>query len=95
MLFGSVLKKKARNCENFFDNEEIYPYRIEGLGKKSNLSATDFDIIDKVKVTDEKVPHFREITKKKEGLFVGYFRGVGCCAKLNMQKRWENLTKIM
>ena len=35
---------------------EIYPYRIEGLGKKLNSTATDFDAIDKfVKVTDEAV----------------------------------------
>ena len=29
-----------------FDANEIYPYRIEGLGKNLIPSATDFDIID-------------------------------------------------
>jgi cystathionine beta-synthase len=72
--FGSVLKKYHETKE--FDNKEIYPYRIEGLGKNLIPSATDFDIIDKfMKVTDEESAHTaREITRK-EGLFVGYTSG--------------------
>ncbi|MEO8239667.1 MAG: cysteine synthase family protein [Flavobacterium sp.] len=72
--FGSVLKKYHETRE--FDNKEIYPYRIEGLGKNLIPSATDFDIIDKfIKVTDEESAHTaREITRK-EGLFVGYTSG--------------------
>ncbi|MCD0474789.1 cysteine synthase family protein [Flavobacterium sp. EDS] len=72
--FGSVLKKYHETRE--FDNKEIYPYRIEGLGKNLIPSATDFDIIDKfMKVTDEESAHAaREITRK-EGLFVGYTSG--------------------
>jgi cystathionine beta-synthase len=50
--FGSVLKKYHETRE--FDNDEIYPYRIEGLGKNLIPTATDFDSIDKfTKVTDE------------------------------------------
>ncbi|MBZ4042843.1 PLP-dependent cysteine synthase family protein [Flavobacterium hibisci] len=72
--FGSVLKKYHETRE--FDTKEIYPYRIEGLGKNLIPSATDFDIIDKfMKVTDEESAHTaREITRK-EGLFVGYTSG--------------------
>src|SRR4051812_22573174 len=72
--FGSVLKKYHETKE--FDNDEIYPYRIEGLGKNLIPSATDFDLIDKfIKVTDEESAHSaREITRK-EGLFVGYTSG--------------------
>ncbi len=72
--FGSVLKKYHETKE--FDNDEIYPYRIEGLGKNLIPTATDFDVIDKfIKVTDEESAHAtREITKK-EGLFVGYTSG--------------------
>ncbi|PXY40773.1 cystathionine beta-synthase [Flavobacterium cheongpyeongense] len=72
--FGSVLKKYHETRE--FDNKEIYPYRIEGLGKNLIPSATDFDIIDRfMKVTDEESAHTaREITRK-EGLFVGYTSG--------------------
>ena len=71
---GSVLKKYHETRE--FDKNEIYPYRIEGLGKNLIPSATDFDKIDRfVKVTDEGSAHSaREITSK-EGLFVGYTSG--------------------
>ncbi|MDA9907962.1 cysteine synthase family protein, partial [Flavobacteriaceae bacterium] len=72
--YGSVLKKYHETRE--FDKNEIYPYRIEGLGKNLIPSATDFDKIDRfVKVTDEGSAHAaREITSK-EGLFVGYTSG--------------------
>ena len=72
--YGSVLKKYHETRE--FDKNEIYPYRIEGLGKNLIPSATDFDKIDRfVKVTDEGSAHSaREITSK-EGLFVGYTSG--------------------
>ena len=55
---------------------EIYPYRIEGLGKNLIPSATDFDVIDTfVKVTDEESAHTARSITKKEGLFVGYTSG--------------------
>jgi len=72
--FGSVLKKYHETKE--FDNEEIYPYRIEGLGKNLIPSATDFDLIDKfLKVTDEESAHVTREIAKREGLFVGYTSG--------------------
>ena len=72
--FGSVLKKYHETRE--FDNDEIYPYRIEGLGKNLIPSATDFDLIDKfMKVTDEESAHSAREIVKKEGLFVGYTSG--------------------
>ena len=42
--YGSVLQKYHETKE--FDAAEIYPYRIEGLGKNLIPSATDFDMID-------------------------------------------------
>ena len=72
--FGSVLKKYHETKE--FDNSEIYPYRIEGLGKNLIPTATDFDIIDKfIKVSDEDSAHTAREIAKKEGLFVGYTSG--------------------
>ncbi|MBF6609398.1 MAG: cysteine synthase family protein [Flavobacterium sp.] len=72
--FGSVLKKYHETKE--FDNNEIYPYRIEGLGKNLIPSATDFDLIDKfIKVTDEESAHATRAIAKSEGLFVGYTSG--------------------
>jgi cystathionine beta-synthase len=72
--FGSVLQKYHETRE--FDENEIYPYRIEGLGKNLIPSATDFDIIDSfVKVTDESSAHTARELAKTEGLFVGYTSG--------------------
>ena len=72
--YGSVLKKYHETKE--FDGEEIYPYRIEGLGKNLIPTATDFDMIDKfIKVTDEESAHTAREISRKEGLFVGYTSG--------------------
>jgi cystathionine beta-synthase len=72
--FGSVLKKYHETKE--FDNNEIYPYRIEGLGKNLIPSATDFDVIDKfTKVSDEESAHAARELTRTEGLFLGYTSG--------------------
>ncbi len=72
--FGSVLKKYHETKE--FDANEIYPYRIEGLGKNLIPTATDFDLIDHfMKVSDEQSAHTTREIAKKEGLFVGYTSG--------------------
>ncbi|RZJ74561.1 MAG: cysteine synthase family protein, partial [Flavobacterium sp.] len=72
--YGSVLKKYHETKE--FDSEEIYPYRIEGLGKNLIPTATDFDAIDHfIKVSDEDSAHATRLIAKTEGLFVGYTSG--------------------
>ena len=72
--YGSVLKKFHETGE--FDKSEIYPYRIEGLGKNLVPTATDFDSIDQfVKVTDSDSAHAARELAKKEGLFLGYTSG--------------------
>ena len=59
-----------------FDANEIYPYRIEGLGKNLIPTATDFDIIDKFeKVTDEESAHTAREIALTEGIFAGYTSG--------------------
>ena len=72
--YGSVIKKYHETHE--FDEKEIYPYRIEGLGKNLIPSATNFDIIDKfIKVTDEESALTAREIARTEGLFVGYTSG--------------------
>lgn len=72
--FDSVLKKFHETKE--FDASEIYPYRIEGLGKNLIPTATDFESIDKfIKVTDEESAHAARKLALTEGLFVGYTSG--------------------
>jgi cystathionine beta-synthase len=72
--YGSVLKKYHETGE--LDTEEIYPYRIEGLGKNLIPDATDFEIIDQfIKVTDEESAHMARELCKTEGIFAGYTSG--------------------
>ena len=72
--YGSVLKKYHETGE--FDEKEIFPYRITGLGKNIIPSVTDFKIIDKyIKVNDEDSAHSAREIVKTEGIFVGYTSG--------------------
>ena len=72
--YGSVLKKYHETRK--FDANEIYPYRIEGLGKNLIPTATDFDVIDEfIKVADEESAHSARELSTTEGLFAGYTSG--------------------
>ena len=72
--FGSILKKFHETGE--FDRDEIYPYRIEGLGKNLIPTATDFDVIDTFeKVSDESSAHRAREIALTEGIFAGYTSG--------------------
>ncbi len=72
--YGSVLQKYHQTRE--FDTNEIYPYRIEGLGKNLIPAATDFDCIDVfIKVTDEESAHTARELARTEGIFAGYTSG--------------------
>jgi cystathionine beta-synthase len=86
--YGSVLKKYHETRE--FDAEEIYPYRIEGLGKNLIPTATDFDVIDEfIKVTDEESAHSAREISKTEGLFVGYTSGAVVQAVKQLAEKGE------
>jgi len=72
--YGSILKKFHETSD--FDTKEIYPYRIEGLGKNLIPSATNFEVIDEFeKVTDEASAHKARELAMVEGLFTGYTSG--------------------
>ncbi|MBU2930239.1 PLP-dependent cysteine synthase family protein [Winogradskyella psychrotolerans] len=86
--YGSVLQKYHETRE--FDDKEIYPYRIEGLGKNLIPTATDFDAIDRfVKVTDEESAHTAREISNTEGLFVGYTSGAAMQAIKQLQDEGE------
>ena len=86
--YGSVLKKYHETGE--FDSNEIYPYRIEGLGKNLIPDATDFDVIDQfIKVSDEDSAHTAREISKTEGLFVGYTSGAVMQALKQLNRRGE------
>ncbi len=94
--YGSVLQKYHETRE--FDEKEIYPYRIEGLGKNLIPTATDFDVIDKfIKVTDEESAHMAREISNSEGLFVGYTSGAAMQAikQLNEKGEFKSTDKIV
>ena len=86
--YGSVLKKYHETRE--FDQDEIYPYRIEGLGKNLIPTATNFDLIDEfIKVTDEESAHTAREISRSEGLFVGYTSGAAMQAIKQLNENGE------
>ena len=94
--YGSVLKKYHETGE--FDEKEIFPYRITGLGKNIIPSVTDFKIIDKyVKVNDEDSAHSAREIVKTEGIFVGYTSGAAFQAikQLNREGEFTKDDKIV
>jgi len=86
--YGSVLKKYHET--GTFDQNEIYPYRIEGLGKNLIPKATDFNCIDRyVKVTDADSAHMARKLAHSEGMFVGYTSGAAMQAVMQYQTEGE------
>jgi len=72
--YGSAIKKYHDTRE--FEPAEIYPYKIEGMGKNLIPTATDFDVIDEfVKVTDKDAALTARELARTEGLFMGYTSG--------------------
>ena len=93
---GSVLKTYHETGK--FDENEIYPNRIEGLGKNLIPSATDFSVIDDfIKVTDEMSAYMARKISKNEGMFVGYTSGAAMQAvfQLNDKKMFNIKSKIV
>lgn len=71
---GSVIKKYHETRK--FDENEIAPYKIEGLGKNLIPGATDFDVVDVYeKVSDRNAALKTRELVQKEGLFCGYTSG--------------------
>ena len=72
--YGSILKGYHETGE--INPEDIFPYRIEGLGKNLIPTATDFNAIDYfIKVTDHESAHTAREISKTEGIFAGYTSG--------------------
>ncbi|MGD1980231.1 MAG: cysteine synthase family protein [Flavobacteriaceae bacterium] len=94
--YGSVLKKYHETHE--FDPKEIYPYRIEGLGKNLIPTATHFEYIDRFeKVTDEESAHTARKVTRTEGMFVGYTSGAAMQAVIQLSKEnyFDKYSKVV
>jgi len=83
--YGSVLAKYHETGQ--FDPNEIFSYKVEGLGKSIIPSNVDFDIIDRfIKVNDHDSALCARQLAKDEGLMVGYSSGSAMCAVLELGK---------
>ena len=94
--YGSVLKKFHETKE--LDLNEIYPYRITGIGKNLIPSTTYFDLIDHFeKVTDEESAHQARKVTSSEGILVGYTTGAAMQAlfQLNKKKYFNKKSKVV
>jgi len=72
--YGSILKGYHETGE--INPDDIFPHRIEGLGKNLIPTATDFSVIDHfIKVRDDQSAHMARLISKTEGIFAGYTCG--------------------
>lgn len=84
---GSVLKKYHET--GVFDDSEIHPYKIEGLGKSIIPGNVDFDVIDYfIRVNDLDSAHMTRSCASREGLFLGYSSGAVMQA-IHQKKDWK------
>ncbi len=88
--YGSVFKKYKET--GVFDENEIYPYKTEGIGEDILPKNVDFSLIDTfIKVTDKDGALMTRRLAKEEGLFVGWSCGSAVYGALEYAK--EHLTE--
>ena len=84
--YGSVLKKYWET--GLFDKDEIYSYKIEGLGKTIIPDNVAFDLIDDfIKVPDRHSALRARQLAREEGLLVGYSSGAAMQAVFKMRRQ--------
>ena len=87
--YGSVFKKYKET--GIFDENEIYPYKTEGIGEDILPKNVNFDLIDHfVKVTDKDAALMTRRLAREEGLFIGWSCGSAVFGALEYAR--EHLT---
>ncbi|RZK40756.1 MAG: pyridoxal-phosphate dependent enzyme [Hymenobacter sp.] len=88
--YGSVFKKYKET--GIFDENEIYPYKTEGIGEDILPKNVDFSVIDQfIKVTDQHGALMTRRLAREEGLFVGWSCGSAVFGALEYAR--EHLTE--
>ena len=88
--YGSVFKKYKET--GIFDQNEIYPYKTEGIGEDILPRNVDFNLIDLfIKVSDKDGALMTRRLSKEEGLFVGWSSGTAVHGALEYIRE-NNLT---
>ena len=87
--YGSVFKKYKET--GIFDENEIYPYKTEGIGEDILPKNVDFSLIDQfIKVSDKDGALMTRRLAREEGLFVGWSCGSAVFGALEYAR--EHLT---
>jgi len=86
--YGSVFKKYHET--GIFDENEIYPYKTEGIGEDIIPKNVDFDIIDKFeKVRDKDAAIYTRKLAEEEGIFAGNSSGAAIKGVLQLSKEFR------
>lgn len=83
--YGSVFKKYKET--GIFDEKEIYPYLVEGIGEDILPENVDFSLIDQfIKVTDKDAAVTTRRLAREEGMFIGWSCGAAMHGALEYAK---------
>lgn len=94
--YGSVLQKFWLTGK--LDKSEIYPYKIEGLGKTIIPDNVAFDVIDEfIKVADKPSALRTRQLARKEGLLLGYSSGAAmqCVFEIKDQLKPSDVVVVL
>lgn len=84
--YGSLLKKLKDT--NIFDENEVYPYLVEGIGEDFLPKNIDFNVVDHViKVTDKDAAIMARRLAREESLLIGWSCGAAVFGALEYAKQ--------
>lgn len=84
--YGSVYQKYFN--ESVVDENEVYPYLIEGLGKDFIPQNADFSVVDYIeKVSDKDAAIMTRRLAMEEGLLVGYSSGAAMSGLIQLKDK--------